>query len=48
MARGKVVINRSTLALLIVLMPVVAHGADRPDWAFPVADKIQPPSQDED
>jgi cytochrome c553 len=48
MARGKAVINRSTLALLIVLMPVVAHGADRPDWAFPVADKIQPPSQDED
>jgi hypothetical protein len=32
---------------LIVLMPVVAHGADRPDWAFPVADNIQPPSKDD-
>jgi hypothetical protein len=48
MARGKAVIDRSTLVLLIVLMPVVAYGADRPDWAFPVADKIQPTSQDED
>src|SRR5580693_1805757 len=35
-------------ALLLVLMPVVAHGADRPEWAFPVADKSQQPSQDED
>src|SRR5580692_4817897 len=34
-------------ALLLVLMPVVAHGADRPEWAFPVADKSQQPSQDE-
>jgi cytochrome c len=24
--------------LLIGLAPAVAHGADRPDWAFPVAD----------
>jgi len=34
--------------LLFGLVPVVAHGAERPDWAFPVADTIQPPSQDED
>jgi cytochrome c553 len=29
---------------LIGLAPVMAYGAERPDWAFPVADKIQPPS----
>ena len=40
--------HRSILTLLVVLTPVVAYGADRPDWAFPVADQIQPPSQDDD
>ena len=40
--------RRTAWVLLIGLVPIVAHGADRPDWAFPVADKIQPPSQDED
>src|SRR5580692_10251991 len=38
----------SLWALLIVLMPVLARGADRPDWAFPVADMIQLPSRDDD
>src|SRR5580700_9334731 len=39
--------RRTAWVLLIGLVPIVAHGADRPDWAFPVADKVQPPSQDE-
>jgi len=30
--------------LLVGLFPVVAYGAERPDWAFPVTDKVQPPS----
>ncbi len=30
--------------LLIGLIPVVAYGAERPDWAFPVTDKVQPPA----
>ena len=30
--------------LLVGLVPAIAHGADRPDWAFPVTDKIQPPT----
>ena len=34
-------------ALLIVLLPAAAHAIDRPDWAFPVADKVQPPSPDD-
>src|SRR5579862_3196410 len=33
--------------LLVGLVPVVAYGADRPDWAFPVTDKVQPPSTHE-
>ena len=33
--------------LLIGLVPVVALGAERPDWAFPAADQIQPPARDE-
>jgi cytochrome c553 len=36
------------LVLLIGLIPAVAHGADRPDWAFPVADKVQPPTRKDD
>ena len=39
--------RKVALALLIGLMPVLAYGADRPDWAFPVTDKVQPPSQDD-
>jgi len=30
------------LALLIGLAPLAATGAERPDWAFPVTDKVQP------
>ena len=29
-------------AMLICLVSVAAYGAERPDWAFPVADKVQP------
>jgi cytochrome c553 len=35
------------LALLIGLVPVLAYGTERPDWAFPVTDKVQPPSKDD-
>ena len=40
--------RRSVWALLFGLAPAVAYGADRPDWAFPVADKVQPPSKVDD
>jgi len=33
--------------LLIVLVPLAALAAERPDWAFPVTDKVQPPSRDD-
>jgi cytochrome c553 len=33
--------------LLIGLAPVIAHATERPDWAFPVSDKVQPPSRDD-
>jgi len=33
--------------LLIGLLPEIAYGAERPDWAFPVTDKVQPPSTQE-
>ena len=36
------------LALLIGLAPILSLGAERPDWAFPVADKVQPPIQEDD
>jgi cytochrome c553 len=47
--------RRTLWALLIglvpllasALIPVLAYGADRPDWAFPVTDKVQPPAQDD-
>lgn len=29
-------------AILTCLVSVAAYGAERPDWAFPVADKVQP------
>ena len=35
------------VACLAVLMPAVAAGADKPDWAFPVSDKVQPPNRDD-
>jgi cytochrome c553 len=34
-------------ALFIGLLPATAHAMDRPDWTFPVADKVQPPSIDD-
>ncbi len=33
--------------LLLVLAPVAALAAERPDWAFPATDKVQPPSRDD-
>src|ERR1700722_14976398 len=34
--------------LLLVLAPVAAlAAADRPEWAFPVTDKVQPPARDD-
>jgi cytochrome c553 len=38
------------LTLLIAftaLLPAKAGAADKPDWAFPVTDKVQPPSRDD-
>ena len=40
--------RRTAWLSLIGLVPVVAHGLERPEWAFPVADKVQPPSKDDD
>src|SRR5271170_7816613 len=41
--------RRSLWLMLIGLLPVAAHGADRPYWAFPVTDAVQPatPKQDD-
>jgi cytochrome c553 len=42
--------RRSIVALLVGFVPVftvLAYGAERPDWAFPVTDKVQPPSRDD-
>ena len=36
------------LALLVGLASVVALGVERPDWAFPVAGKVQPPTKQND
>jgi len=36
------------LALFIGLAPGVSVAAERPDWAFPVADAVQPPTTDND
>src|SRR5580693_7180621 len=36
------------LALLIGLAPGIAVAVERPDWAFPVADAVQPPNTDND
>ena len=36
------------LSLLIGLAPVVASAAERPDWAFPTTDKVQPPQSPDD
>jgi cytochrome c553 len=39
--------RRCILALLVAIAPIAAHAADRPDWAFPITDKVQPPSKDD-
>ena len=43
---------RNFACLLVVglvssLAPAVVAGAERPDWAFPVTDKVLPPSKDD-
>ena len=40
--------RRSLWLMLIGLLPVAAHGADRPYWAFPVTDAVQPAMPKED
>ena len=35
------------LAVMPALVPAAALAADKPDWAFPVTDKVQPPSRDD-
>lgn len=32
----------------VIAHPVIAVGADRADWAFPVVDQVQPPSKNDD
>ena len=32
---------------ILALAPAVAAAADKPDWAFPVTEKVLPPSRDE-
>jgi len=39
-------VDRLVCALFICLMPVLALGAARPEWAFPVADSLQPLSRE--
>ena len=39
--------RRLILALALSALPVAALAADRPDWAFPVTEKVQPPSRDD-
>ena len=34
--------RKAVCALLIGLVPLIAYAAERPDWAFPVTDKVQP------
>jgi cytochrome c553 len=47
--RKRTLMCRLVWASLVSLTPVVvAYGADQPDWAFPVADKVQPPTQEDD
>jgi len=35
-------------ALLMGLAPMLAYAAERPDWAFPATDKVQPPLPPDD
>jgi cytochrome c553 len=34
-------------AVVLLISPCIAFAADKPDWAFPVTDKVQPPSKDD-
>jgi cytochrome c553 len=40
--------RRLLSALLIGLAPILCLGAERPDWAFPVASKVQPRTKQDD
>lgn len=31
------------IGLAPIMVPILVYGAERPDWAFPVTDKVQPP-----
>lgn len=35
------------LVLLVSLLPATAQATDRPDWAFPAADQVRPPTQED-
>ena len=41
---GRIGARIGSWILLIGLVPVVAYATERPDWAFPVTDKVQPSS----
>ena len=34
--------------MLLGIFPIAVDAAGSPDWAFPVADKVQPPLQEND
>lgn len=34
-------------AVVFLALPAAAAAADKPDWAFPVTEKVQPPSRDD-
>jgi hypothetical protein len=46
--KGQQLVRRGAWALLVGLLTSVAHGAEQPDWAFSIADQVQPPSQNTD
>ncbi len=48
MDRVQRIISGSMLVLLIGSLSAVAYGAERPDWAFPTADNVQPPTKEDD
>jgi cytochrome c553 len=47
-AKKRKLVRNSVWPLLVALISVPAYGADRPDWAFPVADQVQPSLQESD
>ena len=36
------------IGLVPIAVPILAFAVERPDWAFPVTDKVQPPTQVDD